>query len=199
MNTRLGPVLSTLDLPLAELSSARLDGELFALGEFWCPIDEIEGVPSRAIAASFLVPTRAIAERMSAAWIYGLVPEPLRHQFCVDVGARAHVPHSPRLQLREVSCGPGETQTIAGLRVTTPLRTVVDLARWTADDSHDLVALLAALLHFGGFSDAAPATRICLRQNGPKKKVALRRLDQAQTLIQSLWYHSNSPDIINHH
>lgn len=185
MNTRLRTVLSARDLPLAELSSARLDGELFALGEFWCPIDEIDGASTRAIAATMLVPARAIAERMSAAWIYGLVAEPLRHQFCVDVGARAHIPPSPRLQVREVSCAPEETQMVAGLRVTTPLRTTVDLARWAPDDSPDLVALLVALLRFGGFSNATPASRLCQRQNVPNKKIAIKRLGQAQVLLES--------------
>ena len=185
MSMRLGRVLSTQDLPLAELSSSRLDGELFTVGEFWCPIDEIDGAPTRAIAASMLVPARAIAERMSAAWIYGLVPEPLRHQFCVDVGARAHIPPSPRLQVREVCCAPEETRTIAGLRVTTPLRTTVDLARTAPVDSPHLVALLVALLRFGGFSDATPASRLCQRQNVPNKKIALQRLRHAQALLES--------------
>lgn len=184
MNTRLGTVLSTRDLPLAELSSARLDGELFALGDFWCSIDEIEGPSCRALAAGMLVPTRAIAERMSAAWIYGLVPEPLRHQFCVDLGARAHVPPSPRLQLREVRCAPEETRTIAGVRVTSPLRTVVDLARWAPDHPVDCVPLLAALLRYGGFTDAASAIHLCRRHNVPNKKIALRRLDRAQLLLE---------------
>jgi hypothetical protein len=183
MNTRLGPVLSSLDLPLAELCGARLDGELFALDEFWCPIDEYDGPASRAVAAGFLVPARCIAERVSAAWIYGLVPEPLRHQFCVDAGARAHIPPSPRFQVREVRRATLETRVISGLRVTTQLRTAVDLARGVEDDQADPVPLLAALLRHGGFADTEPAARLCLRPGLPYKKRALRRLAEAQALL----------------
>lgn len=130
----LAPVLTPDDLPLAELCGARLDGEVYALGDSWCPVDEADGPVARALAAGLLVPGRAIAERMTAAWVYGLAPEPHRHHFCVDLGARTHVPPSPRLQLREVRCRADETLVIAGLRVTTPLRTVIDLARSPGPD-----------------------------------------------------------------
>ena len=179
----LAPVLTPEDLPLAELSSARLDGELYAVGEGWCPVDEPEGPPVRAGAAGLLVPPRAIAERMTAAWIYGIRPEPSRHQFCVDLGARTHVPPSPRLQLREVRCGPEDTRTIAGLRVTTPLRTVVDLARSPGQDAPGVVHLLADLLSYAGFADAEAAARLCRRHNLPHKTIALARLARAAELL----------------
>ena len=195
----LAPVLTPDDLPLAELCGARLDGEVYALGDSWCPVDEADGPVARALAAGLLVPGRAIAERMTAAWVYGLAPEPHRHHFCVDLGARTHVPPSPRLQLREVRCRPDETLVIAGLRVTTPLRTVIDLARspgpdvsrrdWSGTDSTGtdsepgLVALLAALLRFGGFADARAAEHLCRRQNLPHKVIALARLERASELL----------------
>lgn len=183
MTSSLAPVLTPDDLPLAELSSARLDGELYPLGEYWCPIDEPEGPPVRARAAGLLVPPRAIAERMTAAWIYGIRPEPSRHQFCVDLGARTHVPPSPRLQLREVHCGPEDTLSIAGLRVTTPLRTVVDLARTPGPDAPGLVEFLAELLRFGGLP-ADAAVQQCRRHNLPHKTVALARLARAAELLE---------------
>jgi len=176
-------VLTPNDLPLAELSSARLDGELYPIGEFWCPIDEPDGPAVRARAAGLLVPARAIAERMSAAWIYGTRPEPSRHQFCVDLGARTHVPPSPRLQLREVHCAPEDTLTIAGLRVTTPVRTVVDLARTPGRDAPGLVPLLADLLRFGGLSAAEAAAHLVRRHNLPHKTIALARLARAAELL----------------
>lgn len=184
MTSSLGTVLTPGDLPLAELSSARLDGELYALGEYWCPIDEPEGPPVRARAAGLLVPPRAIAERMTAAWIFGIAPEPTRHQFCVDLGARTHVPPSPRLQLREVHCAPEDTLTIGGLRVTTPLRTVVDLARSPGQAPPGLARLLADLLRLGGFHDADTAVRLCRRHNLPHKTIALARLAEAADLLE---------------
>lgn len=183
MNTRLGPVLSARELPLAELSSARLDGEVFPLAESWFAIDEIDAPQTRALAAGALVPARAIAERATAAWIYGLVPEPFRHEFCADPGARVHVGPSPRLRLREVRFSPADSCTIGGLRVTTPLRTAVDLARCTRHDSPELTALLAALLRYGGFGDVAPARSLCQCTATPNRKGALTRLDRAQVLL----------------
>lgn len=195
MTGLLAPVLTPDDLPLAELCGARLDGEVYPLVDSWCPVDEVDGPVVRALAAGLLVPGRAIAERMTAAWVYGLAPEPHRHQFCVDHGARTHVPPSPRLQLREVRCRPDETLLIAGLRVTTPLRTVIDLARSPAPDVPGpdpsgpdpvpgLVELLAALLRLGGFADADAAEQLCRRQNLPHKVIALARLAAAQALLE---------------
>ncbi|TFB55612.1 hypothetical protein [Cryobacterium tagatosivorans] len=190
MTGLLAPVLTPDDLPLAELCAARLDGEVYPLVDSWCPVDEVDGPVVRALAAGQLVPPRAIAERMTAAWVYGLVAEPGRHQFCVDHGARTHVPPSQRLQLREVHCAAEETRVIAGLRVTTPLRTVVDLARSPApgaagtDAEPGLVALLAALLRLGGFADADAAEQLCRRQNLPHKVIALARLAAAQALLE---------------
>ncbi|TFC15367.1 hypothetical protein E3O19_09695 [Cryobacterium algoritolerans] len=175
MTTRLRSVLSGLDLPVAELSSARLDGELFSLGDFWCAVDEPDGPLTRAQAAALLVPPRAIAERLTAAWIYGLAPEPRRHHFCVDVGARVHPQPSARLILREVTCPPADTVTIAGLRVTRPLRTLVDLARWPKPDV-DVVPLIDALLSLCGPDGPEQALLRCNRAYVPFRRLALNRL-----------------------
>lgn len=185
MTTRLGPVLSADDIPLPELCSARLDGEIFPLAESWFPIDEIDAPRTRALAAAALVAPRAIAERMTAAWIYGVAAEPSPHQFCVDVGARIHIAPSPRAQLREVHCPPADTITIAGLRVTTPARTIVDLARWSESDSAALTALLVALVRHGGLADTRPARRLCQRTNGPHCALALTRIAHAQSVLDA--------------
>lgn len=211
MTRLLAPVLTPDDLPVAELCGARLDGEVYQLADAWCPVDEVDGPTVRALAVGLLVPPRAIAERLTAAWVYGLVPEPVRHQFCVDHGARTHVPVSPRVQLREVRCAPEDTRVIAGLRVTTPLRTVIDLARSPVPgrpgpdlpgldahgldapgldapdahglDAHGLASLLAALLRVGGFADVTAAERLCRRDNLPHKRIALARLGLAAELL----------------
>ena len=146
MTTRLGTVLSTLDLPLAELCSARIDGELFAIGDVWCPIDQPDGARERAQAAARLVPARAISERFTAAWIFGGAPEPRQHQFCVDTSARAHVAFSTRYQLREVTGISAETIDLGGVLVTSPRRTVVDLARTSDVGDDDVLPVIVALL-----------------------------------------------------
>jgi hypothetical protein len=158
--SRLGRVLSTSDLPLAELCSARLDGELFALGDGWCALDEPEGAESRAAAVALVAPRRAIAERVTAAWIFGAAVEPAQHQFCVDVVARVNVPRSPRLHLREVIGAEANTLRLGGLRVTTPLRTVVELARRPPGATNDLIPVLRTLLQRYEITTQAAAAAI---------------------------------------
>ncbi|MDJ0325094.1 hypothetical protein QMG61_15115 [Cryobacterium sp. PH31-AA6] len=178
MTDRLASVLCRLDLPVAELSSARLDGEVFGLGDFWCPVDEIDDEARRAQAAALLVPPRAIAERLTAAWIYGLAPEPGRHQFCVHVAARMHLEPSPRFRVREVTCTAEDTLTVGGRRVTTPLRTLVDLARWP-DADVDLIPVIGGLLSRCGPGAAERAIHRCDRAYVPFRRLAMLRLSEA--------------------
>ncbi|TFC78328.1 hypothetical protein E3T23_12420 [Cryobacterium cheniae] len=188
MNPRLNAVLSAHDLPLAELCCARLDGELFPLGDFWCPVDEVDDPARRARAVGMLLSSpRAIAERLTAAWIYGLAPEPHRHQFCVQSSARMKLVPSPRLQIREVSCPADQLQTISGLRVTRPLRTAVDLARWHGESAdRGLVPLIAALLRLAGCTSADPARILCAAPNLPFKAATLTRLREVQRHLDDL-------------
>jgi hypothetical protein len=158
--SRLGRVLSTRDLPLAELCSARLDGELFALGDGWCAVDEPEGAESRAAAIALVAPRRVVAERVTAAWIFGAAVEPAQHQFCVDVGARVNVPRSPRLHLREVVGAEADTLCLGGLRVTNPLRTAVDLARHPPGTTSDLIPMLRTLVQRYGITTQAAVAAI---------------------------------------
>jgi len=116
VSNRLPDILSSRDLPLAELSSLCLDGEVFRLGDLWSPVDVAEGRDQRARSVSLLVPVRAIAERLTAAWIYGLAPEPVRHQFCVPITARAYFPPSLRFGVREVVCTPENTVRVGARR-----------------------------------------------------------------------------------
>ncbi|TFC29207.1 hypothetical protein E3O53_14265 [Cryobacterium sp. TMT2-18-3] len=185
MNSRLPVVLSAHDLPLAELCGARLDGELFTLGDFWCPVDEVDDRVRRARAVGLLLASpRAIAERMTAAWIYGLAPEPRRHHFCVQSSARMKLVPSPRMQIREVNCPSDQLQAISGLRVTLPLRTAVDLVRWhDAPTDGDRVALIAALLRLAGCTSTDPASRLCAAPNLPFKAPARTRLREVQRYL----------------
>jgi hypothetical protein len=129
------------------------------------------------------VPRRAIAERLTAAWIYGLAPEPRRHQFCVHVAERMHLEPSPRFRVREVSCPALDTVTIGGSRVTTTLRTVVDLAHWAdVDGDVDLVTLISGLLHLCGPGSDERAVLRCDRAYVPFRRLALLRLAEAGRL-----------------
>jgi len=163
---------------------AGLDGEVFPLGACWCPIDQIDGPSLRAASLAPLVPARGIVERASAAWVYGFAAEPREHELCVDVRARAHVLPSTRVHIREVVCSEFDVQSLGGLRVTTPLRTVVDLALWNpalCDPSlqhGDLTSVLWALLRYGGYRDVGEARRACTARPGPHRSRALAQLDR---------------------
>jgi hypothetical protein len=156
MTNRIPVALTESDLPVAELASARLDGELFALAGSWCPVDALDGPETRAGALARTAPHRAVAERLTAAWIYGLTPEPGGHQFCVDARARTSKPPGAGPHLREVRLGRNDTVLLGRFPVTTPLRTALDLARWGSGPRHRAdTALIAALLHRAGITDAA--------------------------------------------
>lgn len=174
---RLSPVLDSTDLPEAELCAAVLDGELFAFRGCYCPIDEIAGARHRAMTIATLLPPRVIAERRTAAWVLGLGQEPPSPiEACMDIAERARTAPVSGLTIREVIIDEEEWLTIGGLRLTTPLRTAVDLARIDDDFAmagQDLVRGLAVLGGFG-FDDCVAA--INARRNLPNKHLAMERL-----------------------
>ncbi len=179
MTNRLGFLLSDDDLPATELRCACIDGELVAVGDGWSPLDEPVGARHRATAAALLVPGRAIAERMTAAWIFGVAPEPRQHQFCVDAAFRTHVPPSSRIRLREVSCPDADTLRVGDVRVTTPLRTALDLARHGGTDEPALARAIAGVLEYGGITPEALAFRLDSYANAPHTRLARRRINEA--------------------
>lgn len=180
MTPGLPDALTRSDLPLAELASARLDGELFQQADAWLPIDTADSPTSRARSLRMMAPPNAVAERRTAAWIYGLGSEPSRHQFSVDVHHRSRKPDDPRFQLREVLLDRRETVSVGGLGLTTPLRTAADLARWGAGTGEPTdVELLARVLRYGGIDSAAFVRQLARRPRAAFNKVALVRLAEA--------------------
>lgn len=187
-HVRLGSVLSPRDLPVAELHSARLDGDVYALGDFWCPIDEVDGPRNRARAAALLVPVSVVAERGTAAWIYGLLPEPLCHELRLDSKARKHVNASFRARVREVRYPFADTEVYGGVAVTTALRTAVDLALCRQHDvdalgETHLIRLLAGLLRYSGCFDTENAARLCVPTRSATAQRATARFAAVQQLF----------------
>ena len=177
MTPRLAPVLSVLDLPLAELCSARLDGEVYEVDACYSPVDELASPWLRAAALAAQVPSRLIAERLSAAWVHGATRLPPRtHEYCVDAVARCHPPELRNVRIREVVLDGRDTNVMAGLRLTTPVRTLCDIARTVADFTprHEIACLgLLALPDV-----TVSAARAHLEGSGalPDKRRALARL-----------------------
>jgi len=130
----------------AELSAARLDGDLVEVGEGYMPADAVETRELRAGSLRALVAPTVALTRESAAWVHGAIAAPpVRH--CVQrCSSRRihHVLHS-RLAYRDVAIRPEDIEMIAGVAVTTPERTLGDLVRDLCggiDTAHAVTALL---------------------------------------------------------
>lgn len=182
MSPRLATILTLADLSLAEMCSARLDGELFTIGDFWCPIDEVDDAEHRARALALLGSTRLIVERASAAWVYGDAPEPTVHQFCLNAHTRSRLGDSVRVVIRQGHCRVERTQQISGMAVTLPLYTAVDLARSSTQPAELLLPVLRRLLNRAGTGALVRAHQDCHNPEGPTTELALARLTDAAGL-----------------
>lgn len=179
--TKLGWALNTRDLPGAELCAARLDGELYELDQSYFSVDMPESPMHRAGTLLPAAGEHLIAERMSAAWVHGAQPQPPeRHQFCVDHRRRVYLPAAQGLLVREVVLAEYDVQRIAGLRVTTPLRTVLDLARVSEQFDDQVQAAARALMIDHRLSWLDCESRLSANPHLPHRHRALERVAAMQ-------------------
>jgi hypothetical protein len=174
---RLALVLTSADLPEAELRAAELDGELFRVGDGYCAVDEVESRRHRALSLAAVLPPRLIAERRTAAWVLGLLdapPTPL--EVCAAIAERARPSRLGGATIREVVIGGDEVLELGGLRLTTPLRTALDLARFEVVFGEPERRLVAGLAGLGGFGLVDCVEAIDGRRNLPAGRQALERL-----------------------
>ena len=138
----------------------------------------------RALAASHALPARLrekiMLGRLTAAWVYGCAPVPRRLQLLIDHRRRttALPPNSPAV-LHEVRLDREDGMDIAGIAVTTPLRTAVDLARYGPEE--EAVQALQAIAAHPVLHCPLAAVRDAV-EAGPRqpgKSAALRRVDLA--------------------
>ncbi len=178
---RIGSILTAKDLPQEELQVGVLDGELSRLGNAFCTIDTIVASAHRASSIAPDVPDKMIAERHTAAWVYGVVSEtPRRFQLCVDTRAKFRPTSNLRFEYREVVLREMDVVDMGGLRVTTPVRTAVDIARFSAEFSDTEKAVVRGLAGLGdGFTLATCRELLNARRNLPYKRQAERRLNSA--------------------
>lgn len=164
------------ELPLPERMAARLDGELYALGDGHCPIDEAETPDLRLASVLRGRHPRLIAELATAAWVWGAATAPPRPELCVAVGARTRSAGVRGAGVREVVLAPHDVSRFAVGAVTTPLRTALDLARarepFTTRDAESVRAL--ALV--GGFGLTEATAALDARRNLPERRRAAERL-----------------------
>ena len=177
MSQRLHHVLSHTDLPLPELFAARLDGELFRVDHCFAPIDEIEQPAHRAASLRAGNPDRVIAEQRSAAWIWGaLDTPPAQHELCVATGARVRAPARGWVHMREVVIEASEIAVLDDMQVTTPLRTAVDLARFSVEFGEGEKSIVVSLMTQFGFGIIDCIDDMNRRRNLPNKRKAIARL-----------------------
>lgn len=141
------------ELPDAEQQAMRLDGECYRLGEVHLPIGVVPDSSARCIAALGAHSPRLIAALGTAAWIWGAADgPPARGEFLVDLEARWRPPFSSRLRIIESVVHPSDVTRFGHAAVTTPLRTVLDLARFTeafGEAETDAARRLARIAGFG--------------------------------------------------
>lgn len=175
--TAIPSLLDASVLPLPERMAARLDGEVYALGEAHCPVDVPETPALRLAAVLGDRSPLLIAELSTAAWVWGATPMmPTTLELCVPLGARAHRVTGPGSRVREAAIAPGEVRALDGHRVTDPLRTALDLARVRACfDPHE-GELVRELARIGRFGLAECLEALDRRPRLPAKQRARERL-----------------------
>lgn len=178
----LPPVLCHLDLDPVELQALRLDGSLYPLGGAYCLLGELEAPRHRARAALAAQSPRLVAELGTAAWVWGVTGEPDRPRFAVSPAARARVAPGTTGLVREVVHEPGDVADLDGFRVTTPLRTALDLARADDVDAADRDATVARLAVLGGFGLEQALASLAERSGIPSRRHAAARLRRALAL-----------------
>lgn len=117
-------------LSTAELTAARLDGDLVEIGEAFMPADAVETRELRAASFRAVAGAHRAVTHASAAWVHGAIPEPPLVQTLQRAGrTRSAFPVDARIRFRDVALPASDIETISGVVVTTPVRTLVDLVR----------------------------------------------------------------------
>ena len=116
-------------LSQAELSAARIDGHVVEMGDAYVPADLVETADVRASTIAPLVQLGTAASGPTAAWIHGAgaTPPAIHHvRRCVERRLRAVT--SARLVFHDTVLPASDVQMLGGIPVSTPQRTMLDLA-----------------------------------------------------------------------
>lgn len=116
-------------LSLPELSAARLDGDVVEIGDAYIPADLPESPDVRASSIAVLVQDGTAACGPSAAWIHGAgdAPPPVHHvRRCVERRVRPRL--SARITFHDTVIPATDVEVLGGIPVSTPVRTMSDLA-----------------------------------------------------------------------
>ncbi|WP_051476848.1 hypothetical protein [Arthrobacter sp. Br18] len=169
-----------------ELQAMRLDGLVRRIyGGSYLRADYTEDAAVRAQCASRSVPrglrSRVALGRQCAAWIYGCAPPPHLLSLVTDHRRRTtSLPLFSAAVLHQASLGPFDINLIAGIPVTTPLRTALDIAIHGEDGS--AVEILREIASSGTLDCRLRLVEAALTttRRVPGRTKALARLRQAQ-------------------
>jgi hypothetical protein len=168
-----------------ELRAMALDGLLVNVLEAGY-IGSTEAVTPahRALAAAAVLPAgfrrKVVLGRLTAAWVYGCAPPEAKVTVLLDHRYRATSQGRCRsVRIHEVSLGASDTVGMAGVPVTSPLRTALDLAVHAPDE--DAVPALLALSSIPALKCPLGYIRqtLQLRPRMPGKAKALERINSA--------------------
>jgi hypothetical protein len=117
-------------LSTAELSAARLDGDLVEIGDGYMPADAVESTAMRAASLRSICGGRLVVCSWSAAWVYGALSDPpSRHTLMRGAAHRVGNLIDRRAIFHDVGVEDDDVKDVAGVLITSPLRTLIDVAR----------------------------------------------------------------------
>lgn len=181
--TRLPIALDTRHLPAAELRAAELDGELGMLGDAYLVTDEPTTPAARAASLRSRVAPRTILVDRGAAWVWGWTVELASVRVCVAKTARVGSSARRAGRIREAAIDEDEIHELGGIAITSPERTLIDLARF--DERDDIARLLAAGIVTGGMTDEVVRAALDRRPASAGRRRARERLAAARAIIAS--------------
>lgn len=160
-----------------ELSAARLDGLVFEVDDAYMPADLPEDAAARAEAVSPLVAPGYAASGPTAAWIHGIGDRsPHRHHIQRISPQRQRVGPMRQVVVHESRLSPDDVHTINTMPVTTPLRTMTDLAISSARDAECAAWLRACATSWVDLVRPA-LEHIAARPRMPGKRGAMAALE----------------------
>ena len=162
----------------AELSAARIDGHVIDLGEAYVPADLVETAVVRAGTLSAIVRPGTAASGPTAAWIHGAGDTPPSvHHVKRSTDRRLRPQTSARLVFHDALLVASDLQLIGGIAVSTPLRTLVDLATTLHRDPRVLPWMDQLARVFPGLASEAADSLGTLRRV-PGSRVGLAALER---------------------
>lgn len=157
----------------SELWSARLDGHLVELGEGFVPADTVETSALRAASLAPITGTDAAATHASAAWVHGLIDDPpCRHSIQRITATRTRQRIGRRFVYRDPLVPDRDLWIISGVAVTSPERTLADLARSGEEDAERIVREIART-HPELAAPAREWLRSCARMPNKRRAIGL--------------------------